>query len=61
MGYLVYSNMGSGSSTSPPVDGTDIDQIITSNAKVFKDEGKESLRTLYKTDAAKRASIISDV
>jgi hypothetical protein len=28
---------------------------------MYKDEGKEAMRTLYKTDADKRAKNISDV
>lgn len=49
-GYLLYSNMS-----------TDKQDAGILKGKGFKDEGKDQLRTLYKTEAAKRAELISDV
>jgi hypothetical protein len=46
-GYAIYSYMGEPSAAKKP--------------SGFKDEGTESLRTLYKSDANKRAKMIKDV
>ena len=57
-GYAVYSYMSPSSSSSPPQSEP---QPKLPTPVAFKDEGKEELRTLYKTDANKRGKMITDV
>jgi aminopeptidase N len=56
-GYATYSMMGSEKSTT----GEETAPSGSKGSNVLKDEGTDEMRTLYRTDANKRAEIIKDV